>query len=358
MTTTRRCPHCFSVIDSEKCHMGCSNERCTRGREVDIERCALLGVDPDGPNAVITRYHIVRDGKVCDICGSPLRMRLCPKCHHRISMKMSVDNLKTVMFLAPHNCGLSHYMTSLVKVMYNIAKNEFNGTFKPADSTVRDCMEKQYFCYINNGLVIPSSKSPPEPMVYSLSCGKNGDLTLIFVDVACDGYGMPKLDRGSDIEGMILDSSGIILLVDPESEKTTKASMNILSHITDLYKDSDRIDKFGNISVPLAVTLAKIDLLSTGEKPLLGPWSAINIGRLPGTVDDISFGQIDVEIREIVKRLSGEYMMELTDSYKENMFFAVSAIGYNPVDGHLSNGIEPFRVEDPLIWLLGRNNYE
>lgn len=337
--------------------MQCTNVKCTRGNEIDVERCLLLGIDPNGKDAIIARHHIVRNGKTCDVCGNTLSMRLCPKCHHRIPVKMSVGNLRTILFLAPHNCGLSHYMVSLVKVMRDVAK-EFNGKFTSADSTVDECMRKQYFNYVDNGMVIPSSKSPPEPMVYSFTCGMNGDLTLIFVDVACDEYGMPKLDRGGDIEGMILDSSGLVLLIDPESEETTKASKNILAQITDLYRNSDRMDEYNRITVPIAVTLAKSDLLSTGDRPYLGPWSAVNISRLPGIVDDISFGQINAEVKEIVRRISGREMIDLTDCYKDNLFFAVSAIGYAPVDGRLAYGIEPFRVEDPLIWLLGRNNHE
>jgi len=33
-------------------------------------------------------------------------------------------------------------------------------------------------------------------------------------------------------------------------------------------------------------------------------------------------------------------------------YFGVSALGENPVDGHLRNGVAPQRVEDPILWML------
>lgn len=348
-----RCPHCFTVVRPGEYHMQCSNRKCTGDREIDTEKCILLGVDPHGPNPITTQHHIVRNGNVCDVCGAVLKTRLCPKCHHIIRTELAAGDLNAVMFLAPHNCGLSHYMVSLVRVMHNVAKREFNGNLKAADGMVYDCMQKQYLSYISRGMVIPSSKSPPEPIVYNLNCASK-NLTLVFVDVACNKYGLPNLNRGSDIEGIMRESSGIVLLIDPETEETTHASANILFHITELLHDSEEIDADGKITIPLAVVLAKADLLMTGDNPLLGPWSSVHMARLPKELDDLSFTQIDMEVREIVKRISGEETVETAESYRENMFFAVSAIGYTPVEGSLTRGIEPFRVEDPLIWLLGR----
>ena len=41
-------------------------------------------------------------------------------------------------------------------------------------------------------------------------------------------------------------------------------------------------------------------------------------------------------------------------AFAEHSFFAVSALGCNPVGSSLPRGVSPMRVEDPFIWLLNR----
>ena len=44
----------------------------------------------------------------------------------------------------------------------------------------------------------------------------------------------------------------------------------------------------------------------------------------------------------------------MVNGFKEHCFFAVSALGCNPVGSSLPRGVSPMRVEDPFIWLLNR----
>ena len=357
-----RCPHCFSIIGKKDYHMVCTDKNClvVNGiTEVDIERSTTFGIDPSSPDAKDAFHHIVRSGNVCDICGRTLKIRVCPRCHHAIPPGAIDDFRNTIVVMGPLNGGLSHYIVSLVRQMGRILEVEFNGKghIHAADEEIRGRMRENYESRINMCMTIPHSKSPSEPMVYYLSLNTDDkivNITLIFIDVASDDNGMPKLDHGSDIEGMISEASGIILLIDPDTESEMHYSLGILSHLTDLLKSSRYVDRNGHIDVPLAVTMTKCDLLMDGDKPLLGRPSTIHIKRPCGSVRNPHIPQIDAEVREIVRRGNGNELLDLAESYSQNMFFAVSAIGYNPDNGTLPHGIVPFRVEDPLLWLIER----
>ena len=43
--------------------------------------------------------------------------------------------------------------------------------------------------------------------------------------------------------------------------------------------------------------------------------------------------------------------------FKDTGYFAVSALGSNPIDQKLQNVVQPIRVDEPFIWLLYKLNY-
>jgi len=46
---------------------------------------------------------------------------------------------------------------------------------------------------------------------------------------------------------------------------------------------------------------------------------------------------------------------QLSQNYSDYRFFAVSALGAPPVEEEVAaHGVSPFRVEDPVLWLLAR----
>ena len=349
-----RCPHCFSILGMNDYHMTCTDEICLKvddTMERDPERSSLFGLDPNGPDALPAKRHIVRKGGVCDRCGKVLKIRVCPRCHHDIPAGAWDNYRNSIMFLAPLNGGLSHYTMSLLDQL----SYEFKRNLRPSDMETLENVRRNYRKHIDSGRVIPHSDAPSEPIVYYLNdnSGNPVTLTLVFVDVSCGQDGIPHLDHGTDIRGMIAEASGLVILLDPATEYENGYTLGILKHVTDLLVASNRVDAEGNIDVPLALVVTKCDLLMEGERCMLGPCSAIHIGREQGFDEEV-FMQIDAEVREVVRRLADREILNIAQTYSRNQFFAVSAIGYDPVGGSLPRGVIPFRVEDPLIWLLSR----
>ena len=58
------------------------------------------------------------------------------------------------------------------------------------------------------------------------------------------------------------------------------------------------------------------------------------------------------EVEEYLRRNAGQDLLNAVDQFETHQYFAVSALGGEPADGVLSNGVAPYRVEDPMIWFL------
>ena len=129
--------------------------------------------------------------------------------------------------------------------------------------------------------------------------------------------------------------------------------LEVLNRITELLRVSHQVKASRRVTVPLAVVFAKMDAFFPvlgGNHPLLAKPSA-----LPGY--DESAGQ---DTHEHVRALLHEYGADdidahLMHNYATFRYFAVSALGAEPdyatreVD---AGGVQPFRVEEPLLWLL------
>ena len=82
--------------------------------------------------------------------------------------------------------------------------------------------------------------------------------------------------------------------------------------------------------------------------------SSLHIPREHGCYDKENFDQIDAELEEYLRRTVGDHFIQTVNGFAEHSFFAVSALGCNPVGSSLPRGVSPMRVEDPFIWLLNR----
>ena len=165
-------------------------------------------------------------------------------------------------------------------------------------------------------------------------------------------------------------AEGLILLLDPwqlpgarnrirvpeEVIKESAPPLGVLTAITDTLRREHRVRNKRSIPVPLAVVFAKIDeffdVLDKGN-PLLDRSQSSS-----GCYDDVA-GQTT---HEYVKAMLYDFRADDIDAlleanYSTFRYFAVSSLGTPPnystnvVD---SSGVQPIRVEEPLLWLLSR----
>ena len=135
---------------------------------------------------------------------------------------------------------------------------------------------------------------------------------------------------------------------------------DILNNICQIIRTNKKLKAKDKIDIPIAVSLTKSDVLFKApeneeeDKVLFGQCSSLHIPREHGCYDKENFDQIDAELEEYLRRTVGDHFIQTVNGFAEHSFFAVSALGCNPVGSSLPRGVSPMRVEDPFIWLLNR----
>jgi hypothetical protein len=142
----------------------------------------------------------------------------------------------------------------------------------------------------------------------------------------------------------------------PRSAIDTQASaIDVVNRVTENLRQSHHLGGRKNIPIPVAVAFAKIDAFFDvlGENhPLVRRPEA-------HSYYDEKAGR---ETHEYVRSLLHDWGADdidyhLTHNYKRFRYFAVSALGAEPdYDNNLvdERGVHPFRVDEPLLWLLSQ----
>ncbi|MDD2410494.1 MAG: hypothetical protein PHV81_02300 [Candidatus Methanomethylophilaceae archaeon] len=397
------CPFCFNAIDLAEIHYQCTNQSCTRmfvkaidagkvengkafrseseDEEIDVENSTFLGRNPDGKDSVRTRQHIVRNSTgVCDICHRPVHKRLCPVCHSPIPQEAEGGRNIIFVVIGARGAGKSHYISVLINHLKNSFAPEFDAIVAPAsDRTTLKYREYYYKRLYEDGRKLPPTRTYEnikdfrEPMIYYVRFPDREGMdsaTLAFFDTA--GEGPSDNLTGVGLKTFLSSASGIVYLIDPlqipyvnkrvRAENIPEPSQEVagsVSDMSDLIRSAMGIPPTGKIPIPLAVVLTKCDILLKSpendeeEKVLLDASSSVRMPRERGKIDRDNFRQIDAELNEYLRRAVSRDFIDTVEGFERHCFFAVSALGCNPEGSILNRGISPFRVEDPLIWMLG-----
>jgi hypothetical protein len=69
------------------------------------------------------------------------------------------------------------------------------------------------------------------------------------------------------------------------------------------------------------------------------------------------FHNIDGEIRRFIEKVDRPFKDTMDVYFANTGYFAVSALGSNPVNQKVEGVVSPIRVDEPFIWLLHKLNY-
>ena len=400
------CPYCFSRIDLNDVHYVCTGPTCAKSfasaafsmknvdakkyisrdglSEIDPEKSRFYGKDPEGPDAVVAKQHIIRNSSgLCDICKRPVYTRVCPICHNNIPPGAEEDGNNIFVILGPRGAGKSHYIAVLINQLKNYVSSEFDGVLHAAnDSTTlryRDMYYRRLFEEKRKLLPTKSfdiSNESREPLIYYLRLfdeERPKVYTFAFFDTAGEDLTSSGKISSLSMDAFITNAAGIVYLVDPLQVKYINNRINvenkpsvgpdvsdILNNICQTIRGNKKIRSKDKIDIPLAVCLTKCDVLMKNaendeeDKVLFGKNASVFIPREHGKYDEENFLQIDAELSEYLRRTVGDNFIQMVNGFKEHCFFAVSALGCNPVGSSLPRGVSPMRVEDPFIWLLNR----
>ena len=400
------CPYCFARVDMANVHYLCSGQTCAKTfastvsstrnaelmkyvsrdgqNEIDPEKSLFYGRDPNSPNAVVAKQHIIRNSSgLCDVCKRPVYTRVCPVCHNIIPPGAEDEGNRIFVILGPKGVGKSHYIAVLINQLKNYVSKEFNGVLNAAtDSTTLKYRDMYYRRLFEEKRKLPPTRSfdvsdeSREPLIYYLRMFDAKEpkvFTFAFFDTA--GEDLTSTDRmmALSLNSFISNAAGIVFLVDPLQVRYINQRIHVdnkpqvgpdesdmLNNICQIIRTNRKLKAKERIDIPLAVCLTKSDVLFKApeneeeDKVLFGPSSALHIQREHGKFDKENFDQIDAELEEYLRRCLGDNFIQTVNGFREHCYFAVSALGCNPTGNSLPRGVSPMRVEDPFIWLLNR----
>ncbi len=189
--------------------------------------------------------------------------------------------------------------------------------------------------------------------------------TLSFYDAAGEDMTTQEFVNA---QAYLTSADGLIVLLDPfqlkgsldritvpgRSRQDADPPINVLTRITELLRSSGGVRASRKITTPIAVVFSKFDaffpMLGDGH-PLLRPAPA-------GPHYDEAHGRdTDEHLRAFLTDLGADDIdAHLRSHYKKFRYFPVSSLGAEPDydEGRVDpGGVRPFRVDEPLLWLLG-----
>ncbi|WP_448852107.1 TRAFAC clade GTPase domain-containing protein [Corynebacterium sp. 335C] len=290
------------------------------------------------------------------------------------------------------NSGKSFYIAVLVKQLERLCTGH-RRTMRPADANTRDVYREHYETplYHEMGLIqsTPSSDHDDayqrEPLIFDIGRwdvdGRDRNWFVVIRDVAGEDLERPDVDAES--LGFFSYSDAIVFLFDPlkvpqvtnylrglvDPQELGGDPLPVLQNLIRVLHRPGARDAFAAAPPRMCVALSKFDTLQELQKVEDNEWSGImsNYGaayrRDVGLDYDERDGMLlDAEIRSMLLRLRADDIVNTVENlYRDDpgsemhRYFAVSALGAAPTGTHLHrNGIAPYRVLDPLLWIFNR----
>ena len=355
------CPYCFAKVDLSQVHYICSGQTCAR----------TFAATASSTRSADAAKYVTADGQ------------------NEIDYEKSLfyGGNKIFVILGPKSVGKSHYIAVLINQLKNYVSTEFNGVLNAAtDKTTLKYRDMYYRRLFEEKRKLPATKSydvsddSREPLIYYLrlfDSERPKVFTFAFFDTAGEDLVSSDKMMSLSINSFISKAAGIVYLVDPLQIRYINQRIHVdgkppvgpdvsdvLNNICQIIRTNNKLSPKAKIDIPLAVVLTKADVLLKNpedeeeDKVLFGQCSSIHIPREHGKVDNENFEQIDAELTEYLHRCLGDNFIQTVGGFEDHCYFAVSALGCNPVGSSLPRGVTPMRVEDPFIWLLSKEGLQ
>jgi GTPase SAR1 family protein len=374
------CPYCFVKVPPARIAFRCLGKS---GRTVgcDPRPDEALGAFRGGAAPALPPvFSVRRPGRraLCPACSRETAWRVCPSCHSRLAAEYCANPGKIVALVGAKHAGKSTYIAVLIHELMNRVGDELNASLVPCDDRTIERYKTDFArpLYGNHTLLDAtqsSSTAPRDPLVYlfTRTVGRmrrrTASLTLVLFDTAGEDLRQREM---SELHLRYLNAAdAVIFLLDPMELSGAQAAlhgsakdrsgtlandlmsdqMDVIARVTQqLRKQND-----GRLSIPTAVALSKIDELRASMERQ----SALHRTREPvGALDLDDREAVDEQVRALLHQWqAGMIDRYLSQQYDDYALFGLSALGDVPEgDAVAPSGIRPYRVEDPLLWLLYR----
>lgn len=384
------CPYCFESFDSSEVMFRCSNQTgCTKTDDAQLHK--YWGGDQletpcfKGPKKL---FGGAPDSAKCPSCGNTSYWVICPHCHNRIPKQMVKTKGYIISIIGARSSGKTNYITTLINELMqrgyclgNVGTVASNVANKPENNT-QARYERDFF-----NVMYKNGKCPPQtaindpknriPLIYELSQKGKKPLYLVIYDTAGENFADPrnivanvKFLQHSDACIYVLDTFSIPYVHEkikgkyglPDIELRFDA---ILSNVNTYFTEGDARIRDEQFKKPLALVLSKIDAILTNEE-LFRDTSieGMSIERNSSFLDGCGVNLSDMEsisdsIKAALRYYWGEsnFVDNIENRYKNYHYFGISALGGMPDKNNNINNLRPYRVLDPLVWILHEFKY-
>lgn len=351
------CPKCFEKI--EQAAYACHTPDCTNA---DLP---LAGADTTKDDA---------GNPVCAACKNPLTARICPHCGYPLGILGDDAPRLPVVIAGASGSGKSNYLSVLIHTIKTRMSKVFDCSLYPVggDATMR-LYEEEYHrpLFVQGRVPAPTELDDIEPMDYSLvfsGQSRNGRTCNVSFYDSC-GATFESERTTARYNRALPGARAIFLLIDPAQLPGVQDQFRIqkrpileadptelLSRVIQLIREAGNINSIQKkIQIPLAVCLTKLDTL----EHLLDPSSfSLQQGRQlrAPRLDKADRAICDLEVRSLIESWAGrELLNQVRGQFSHFGFFALSALGSEPVGGTQINRVVPQRVLDPFLWMLWKN---
>jgi len=375
------CPYCYETFREWDIEFRCSGRPGPGG-----ERCEPAP-DPQQENrfgSTGDQLHTFRDVRhryrsVCPESRAQTTTRVCPKCHSKLPVHFGRINSQLIALVGARDSGKTVFMTVLMHEFEFRLGDRLGASIPGADDETRNSFRRDYEQRLYEGRSLPDPtftvaadrQGYRPPMVFrfkrherSRFPGRSRQTLLSFFDTAGEDL---TTKASTELNGRYLEAAdAIILILDPlqmaggrrlaarealqQDPRPEDDPYSVLQRITEMLQAGHRDRK---VRKPLAVVFTKLDAL-WHEFP---EGTALNRPEptCPGC-DELDSMDVHRHVQALLHDWDGRQIDHyLQHNYRCYRYFGASALGAIPTpDRRISGVIQPYRVGDPILWLLSR----
>ncbi|MEU9717191.1 hypothetical protein [Streptomyces sp. NPDC047976] len=378
------CPYCYEGFTLREIRFRCNSRLSKTGKQCARRRDQVLD-QRKGPR----RSHdlgpdFAADGRkptaVCPDCDGESTYRICPVCHSELPVQFGMVDNRLIAMVGPKASGKTVYMTVLLHELRHRVGEAYGAALMGTDDTTMRRYSSEYEdrLYRDNQMfpgtqTASTTLNQVDPLVFRFGLRRRTLLgerpqhtVLSFFDTAGEDFSSRESVELNT--RYLANADGIVLLLDPlqmpgardnalpgtpmPGTEGLDSPVNVLSRVTSLLL-APRSGRSGRLlDTPVAVVFSKMDAFWH----LLDPGSPLRDYAPPrGRFDVGDSLSVHEEVRRLLKDWDGVPIDHLLNNhYSRYRYFGVSALGRNPTpDARVApTGIQPYRVADPLLWLL------
>ena len=398
MSKTILCPYCSRTFQNSDAVYQCTNkEMRSNGEEVcpsvPDQKLSDFWMEEGVPYKrfykanVFGLFSCKAKSARCPNCKQESRRLCCPHCHNPLPPEMIEEGSEIISIIGDRSSGKTVYFVSLIHELreqgykldiVDVNPQDLSHDEKTRTSIVYGKMSEDMF---DNGYLPKQTRAVrPAPMIFRISTEKKDkkggrSIYLVFYDTA--GEIFRDANRMQEVANYLMDSAGVILLVDPYTMpglRKTLVEGKVLSDenyikanpIVVFDKLKEMLEHSGRKKIldrPLAITFSKIDAVVQALENTGSPYQVSGVDLehnssfiLTKRLNLSEIDQISAQLQSVAEQRwgAGQLNAAAVASFgEENVrLFAISALGCTPDSAGKLPELQPYRVMDPLVWIL------